>query len=678
MIRAVRALIVAVSLVAPVAAAPGAHAAPPRAVRGIHAAYHGVSPATPRAVRRLYLSGRPQDQLAKLGGAPTASFSRLKPKGSQSITQVTSPLATAVGSPQWNNPFTAFWSGHFSGRISGPVSLTWYWSSVNVLQNLVPAPVDISFWADPKPDGTATLIGHGTASLRTGPTPQLNFDTLTVDGTVRHELVLGVSTGYVDVGEDLRVSYGSADAPSGFALPVGRTAAASLHTKPASYRGPKLELQSAGIGTQAGEPTIGITKDGAAFTDGGQLTIDDAIAEGGFNSDVRRSTDGGRHWKSVQDRLPNGEPNPPTSLDPYLYVDPATGRVFSVNIYGGCTVLQYSDDKGKTWTSNDFACGYPVNDHPTIVAGRPPRGVVTSGYPNVVYYCFNQAVQASCGRSLDGGNTFTPLPTPSYAFGECGGLHGHIVADSAGRIFVPTGRCGYPWIAISSDGGQSWKRVQVSSIPSYSVQTSVAADRAGNLYYVWYDASDRLPYLSRSTDHGRTWGTPVMIAPPGVRQVNWPTVDASGRGHIAISFPATTQPVPPPPKVDPTDIVSQLFGPPNNDFRGWNLYVVVSTNALARNPLFVSDTGNDPRDPINRGPCGDISTGRCGLMFDFLDIQIDSRGQAWATEVDTCTHSSGRSGVDCVKRTKATADGNPGSDSNVGVVVKQIAGPSLR
>jgi hypothetical protein len=168
-----------------------------------------------------------------------------------------------------------------------------------------------------------------------------------------------------------------------------------------------------------------------------------------------------------------------------------------------------------------------------------------------------------------------------------------------------------------------------------------------------------------------------MIAPPGVRQVNLPTIDAGSRGRIAVSFAGTTQPPPPPRPVDPTDLIGQLFGPTNNDFRPWNLYVVESTNALAGNPMFVSATGNDPKDPINRGPCGDLATGRCGLMFDFLDIGIDASGHAWATEVDTCTHNQGRSGIDCVASTKPTPDGNTGSTSNVGVVVKQIGGPSL-
>src|SRR5207247_1074417 len=96
-------------------------------------------------------------------------------------------------------------------------------------------------------------------------------------------------------------------------------------------------------------------------------------------------------------------------------------------------------------------------------------------------------------------------------------------------------------------------RVAVSKMGAYSIQTSVASDAAGNLFYTWYDATNRLPYLSHSTDHGRTWSTPLMIAPPGVRQVNWTTIVAGDRGRIALVFPGTTQTLPPPPPTDPSD-----------------------------------------------------------------------------------------------------------------------------
>lgn len=155
-----------------------------------------------------------------------------------------------------------------------------------------------------------------------------------------------------------------------------------------------------------------------------------------------------------------------------------------------------------------------------------------------------------------------------------------------------------------------------SNIPIASNDPAVASDTAGNLYYVWWDQKHHLPYLSISRDHGATWSTPLMIAPPGVFEVNFPTITAGDPGKIAITFPGTT------------------VNDQQDSTRPWNSYVVISTNALDPDPLFLSNVANDPNDPVHRGDC----LGRCAGMFDFLDIQVSpADGTPWATAVDTCT-----------------------------------------
>jgi len=71
------------------------------------------------------------------------------------------------------------------------------------------------------------------------------------------------------------------------------------------------------------------------------------------------------------------------------------------------------------------------------------------------------------------------------------------------------------------------------------------------------------------------------IAPPGVHEVNFPTIDVGDPGKIAITFPGTTS------TLGHKDLT-----------RTWNSYVVVSTNALAANPLFLSNTANPKNDPV--------------------------------------------------------------------------------
>jgi hypothetical protein len=407
-----------------------------------------------------------------------------------------------------------------------------------------------------------------------------------------------------------------------------------------AYDGEPLTLQTVYVGADAPEPTIGLDKTGAAF-----------IAA---NNVVVRSTDGGLSWTDVGARVA-GVSTPPTNLDPFVYVDEDTGRVFQPQLYLGCSYMNISDDQGKSWTPNPVACGNYVNDHQSIVAGPPPGNLQTVNYPNVVYYCFNRVIDANCGRSLDGGLTFTPTPTPAFlgydpaAGGLCGGLHGHIRTDSKGRLFMPKGHCNQPWIAISDDGGNTWERIKVSdATTSFDTHHGLAIDDADNLYYLFMDEERKLPLLSISADHGQTWTEPRMVAPPGVEETNFPILTAGAPGRIALQFPGTTS------------------ASRDDARRPWDAYMVVTENALDPEPLFLATTANAPGDPIHRGACGTGSnTGRCAGMLDFLDIDVSPvDGRFWAALTDTCTGG-------CAK-------GSGGATARAGVAVRQIGGPVLR
>lgn len=417
---------------------------------------------------------------------------------------------------------------------------------------------------------------------------------------------------------------------------------------PAKTLGTPIVVQTAPVGRNAAEPTIGVNKTGTAFFAAGDF---DSEVAGLARTEVLRSKDGGKTWQSIQPQLILGDTTePPASLDPYIYLEEDSGRLFSIDLYGGCSWLLYSDNEGLSWHRNIAACGIPVNDHQTLYSAPPPAGLSTLGFPEVLYYCFNQVASTACGRSLDGGDTFLPAGAPAFlgvdpnAGGFCGGLSGQLMADNNGRVFLPKGHCGSPWVAVSNDAALTWQQVLVNNyIPAADTHTAVAADAAGNLYYLWFDAVNRLPYLSISTNHGQTWGTPYMIAPPGVHEVNFPAIAAGDAGRIAITFPGTAV---------------RGGADPN---RPWNSYVMVSTNMLSSNPLFVWTTANDPADPVHRGDCG---PGRCEGMFDFLDIVASpADGRFWATATDTCTG-------DCVT-------GQAPADAAAGVAIRQLKGPSL-
>ncbi|MGH9863104.1 MAG: hypothetical protein ACRD35_06740 [Candidatus Acidiferrales bacterium] len=430
------------------------------------------------------------------------------------------------------------------------------------------------------------------------------------------------------------------------------------------------------VGRQAAEPTVAVNANNTAFYAAATFDFPTPTSpERLARTVVMRSRDKAATWQPVAGFALSAESltEPPFTLDPMIYLDPEAGnihpvtgrqlgRVFSVDLNLACGAnAVFSDDDGDTWTSRPlFGCDQPVNDHHTIVTARPSPpgapGLTTIGYPNLLYFWFNRVSDSSGNRSNNGGLTFVPAGTAftgtdPNAGSFCGGLHGHLAADSAGRIFLPKGHCGLPWVARSEDGGTTWTRVRIAGhTPMDDHEVSLAVDTADNIYAVWQDRVFRYPFLSISRDHGQTWSTPVAFAPPGVHEVNFPTIVAGDPGRIAVLFPGSQ---------------SQNF---SDATRPWNIYIVVSVNALDANPIFTWTTANDPKDPVHRGACG---PGRCdaedgGSMFDFLDIQVSpADGAFWGTASDTCVG-------ECVTNPSAQKL-RPGQ----GVAIRQVKGPSL-
>jgi hypothetical protein len=455
------------------------------------------------------------------------------------------------------------------------------------------------------------------------------------------------------------------------------------------FAGPALVTATYPVGREAAEPTLGVNRNGTGFF--AAATFDSVAAGTLPRTVVMRSRDGGRTWEGVSPPLPEPlQSEPPVNGDPMVYVDPdhgEAGRVFSLDTYDAAGMwLIFSDDEGETWGRNPVVLDPGVTDHQTIFSGPPTpelAPLVDLLYGKVVYVCYNTVATSPCVRSLDGGQTFTKAGLPyvglephnpnadpggSFGFfgvpGLCGGLTAHVRTDRDGRVFLPAGRCAVPAISISEDGGLTWSEVFVSSSVQFphtaqdpapgldndfEHENPVAVDAAGNLYMVWWDHNDRLPYLTISRDHGRTWSAPLMVGPPGVQEVNFPTLDAGDAGRIVIHFPGT------------------VVGDRSDPLRPWNLYDVVSTNALDADPLFVFATGNDPAQPIHRGPC----LGRCAGMFDFLDVVVAPDGVPeasqgfWGAAVDTCDPA-------CEQHDDAAASAMDG------IVVRQLGGPALR
>lgn len=421
-------------------------------------------------------------------------------------------------------------------------------------------------------------------------------------------------------------------------------------------RGPKARLFRTGY--DAWEPTMGVTKNGVFFN---------ALGENG--SLVVRSTDQGKTWKTVHNEHV-------FTADPYMFVDQDTNRVFNNDYVPPCHLVSYSDDDGGSWTMGAPAGCYDNADHQTLFAGPAPEGgMEPSGYKNVVYLCAigggisAASTVSACSKSLDGGMTFIPTGAPAFYDdptqtgdfgipGLCNGANAHGYAGPDGTVYLPRGWCGQPWLAISHDEGATWQRVQVSDLGMpccapveegvegelYTHEAGVVADDSGNVYYSWV-AADRLPYLVVSRDAGETWGDPLMIGAPGVKEALLPGMAIGPDGGLAIRYQGSEN--------SPWN-GSEMTGP--TDKTEWNAYITVIPDPLDKDPLIYSATVNDPADPLWVGPCGPDPI-RCG-WGDFLDVVIDRRGSVWSIDVDLCA-------------------GKEGCDTSEAIIGHLVGGPKL-
>ncbi|HMC68314.1 MAG TPA: hypothetical protein VKJ07_04090, partial [Mycobacteriales bacterium] len=163
-----------------------------------------------------------------------------------------------------------------------------------------------------------------------------------------------------------------------------------------------------------------------------------------------------------------------------------------------------------------------------------------------------------------------------------------------------------------------------------------------------------LPYLSVSKDLGAHWSKPVMVAPPGVRVTNFPSLAAGDRGHVVITFPGST---------DARANTDKQLSP-------WSYYVVFSQDALSSHPHFVSQVARIPSSlggstVMHRGPC----SGRCAGLFDFLDVQVAPTpgSPAYASLSDDCTGP-------CVRSPRGKSKD---AGAGAGILVRELAGPSM-
>ncbi len=215
-------------------------------------------------------------------------------------------------------------------------------------------------------------------------------------------------------------------------------------------------------------------------------------------------------------------------------------------------VARYVND-GANYTGTTLVGGVTVADKPWIAVddtGGPNDGNVYLAFDGTIGNMFATVF----ARSVDGGATFsTPFFVPADGSGELPG----ITVSPSGDVFVSTP-------TFDPVTGQDLHRIRVSKLtnggttltqtivaadpvtslpsplPGNSFRTitipQIAADSRG-LYLVWDDfrSGDADVLVSRSTDGGSTWTSPLRVNDVSTGQQFLPTVATSG-GIVSIAW----------------------------------------------------------------------------------------------------------------------------------------------
>lgn len=411
-----------------------------------------------------------------------------------------------------------------------------------------------------------------------------------------------------------------------------------LRPIPAPFAG--LATRIAPTGFLRGEPTLGITSGGVIFTVAGAGMQTPALPSPGQTplpvpgpnnrvASVARSADHGRTWEQLWDPAMMGK----IDLDPWVWVDPATDRVFHAPLYVACSHIAWSDDLGDSWMSSPLGgCGTPAHDHQKLTTGPAPEGVATQGYPSVAYYSYNsfRGEGTVITTSWDGGITWLRENTVHPQDDCAAGIAGPVDVAPDGTAYSPKPTCDGVSVAVSKDGGQTWGApVAVAGIaaPPHGVYNPhVALDTEGNAYLVSLGA-DGLPWMSTSRDQGATWSAPVRVTPPGLRSAAFVAIIAGAPGRVALAAIATDSDPATWPSEDPSEA---------RDDAVWHAYLTFTDDALAAQPTFVTQRITPLDDPVQVGCIWLRGGGEpCRNLRDFIDLQ-QHEGRPYLVYADGC------------------------------------------
>ena len=334
-----------------------------------------------------------------------------------------------------------------------------------------------------------------------------------------------------------------------------------------------------------------------------------------------------------------------TTLDPILFGDMATGRIFVSQLGPKTSFLALTDDDGETYLPSQ---GSPINpgvDHQTIGGGpySPTLEPAHPLYANASYYASQDLAIAQLGRSDDGGVTFGPA-VPMYNLTQCGGLHGHVKVTprsplteangQLGTVYVPNKGCGgQQAVVVSENNGVTFAIRPIPGSVSGPSDPSVGIDKAGKIYVAMADGTGRAK-VSVSSDKGVTWQTaaPIDVGDAfSIRNSVFPTAVGGDAGRATVMFLATDMPG----NYQQTGVFTGV----------WHIY---AASTFDGGNTWTTVRVTPENDPVQRGSIctGGTTCGGDRNLLDFNDMEIDQEGRIIMAYADGCVGCTSPTGAD--------------------------------
>jgi hypothetical protein len=231
--------------------------------------------------------------------------------------------------------------------------------------------------------------------------------------------------------------------------------------------------------------------------------------------------------------------------EPSVAVDPRNPGVIVGSSNDYCGVYNDGvDADGAPIPSGPIWLGYYRSEN----GGASFQSSLVPGYPgdNTPYASRAHVRTASSGDPVLAWDADGRLFAGSESSGDPAGSAKTFGDEWVGTYANPAGPAG-PTINDGKEFKQSVTVEQGSSAPNllgkFNDKTAIEADRtasscSGDVYFAWsrFTGNGGVGiYLSRSTDHGATFSTPMKVS-AGVHDVQFPDISVTSNGHVYITF----------------------------------------------------------------------------------------------------------------------------------------------